>query len=198
MAGEDQEPSQNVTVLLQDWQAGSRAALDQLTPVVYSELRRLAGSYLRRERSGHTLQPTALVHEAYVRLVNQNAPTFQNRAHFFAIAAHLMRQIIVDFARRHRSQKHGAGKKTSLDGRDPGTADPFAHFLDLHEALDRLAAIDERKSRVIEMKYFAGLQREEIAEAIGLSLGSVKRDLLMGEAWLRRELASLPSADAPA
>lgn len=194
MAGAEEKPSQNVTVLLQDWQNGDHAALDQLTPVVYAELRRLAASYLRRERPGHTLQPTALVHEAYVRLVNQSVPTFQNRAHFFAIAAHLMRQIIVDFARRHRSQKQGGGKRTSLDGQDVSAPDPFTHFLDLHEALDRLAAIDERKSRVIEMKYFAGLQREEIAEAIGLSVGSVKRDLLMGEAWLRRELASSPSA----
>jgi RNA polymerase sigma-70 factor (ECF subfamily) len=101
--------------------------------------------------------------------VDQNVPAFQNRAHFFAIAVHLMRQIIVDFARRHRSQKHGGGKNTSLEGRDPGAPDPFAHFLDLHEALDRLAAVDERNSRVI------------------------KRDLLLGEAWLRRELAALPS-----
>jgi RNA polymerase sigma-70 factor (ECF subfamily) len=190
MAPAGRESSPNVTLLLKDWQAGDKAALDQLTPVVYTELRRLAQSYLRKERAGHTLQPTALVHEAYVRLVDQSIPQFQSRSHFFAISAHLMRQIIVDFARRHRTQKRGSGKQTSLDGLKLGAPDAFEHFLDIHEALDRLAAVDERRSRVIELKYFAGLQREEIAEAIGISLASVKRDLMLGEAWLRRELAA--------
>ena len=189
MAAPGGAPSPNVTLLLKEWQAGDRAALDHLTPVVYAELRKLAGSYLRRERSGHTLQPTALVHEAYMRMVDQSVPQFKNRAHFFGIAANLMRQIVVDFARRYRTQKRGAGKRTSIDGCNPGAPDQFEYLLDIHEALDRLAAFDERKSRVIEMKYFGGLQREEIAEVIGLSLASVKRDLLLGEAWLRRELA---------
>jgi len=197
MAVADPEAGQKVTLLLKDWQAGDRAALDLLTPVVYSELRKLANHYLRRERSGHTLQPTALVHEAYLRLVDQNVPQFQSRAHFFAIAAHLMRQIIVDFARRYRTEKRGGGKQTSLDGVNVGAPDQFEHLLDIHEALDRLAVFDERKSRVIEMKYFAGLQREEIAEVIGLSVATVKRDLLLGEAWLRRELAPKDSEPIP-
>ena len=197
MAVADPEAGQKVTLLLKDWQAGDRAALDLLTPVVYSELRKLANHYLRRERSGHTLQPTALVHEAYLRLVDQNVPQFQSRAHFFAIAAHLMRQIIVDFARRYRTEKRGGGKQTSLDGVNVGAPDQFEHLLDIHEALDRLAVFDERKSRVIEMKYFAGLQRDEIAEVIGLSVATVKRDLLLGEAWLRRELAPKDSEPIP-
>lgn len=189
MDGADGNPSSEVTVLLQSWQAGDQRALEQLTPIVYAELRRLASSYLRRERPSHTLQPTALVHEAYMRLVAQNVPQFEGRAHFFSVAATLMRQVLVDFARKHRSQKHGGGNIISLDGHEPGDQDPIEHILDIHNALNKLAEVDQRKSRVIELKYFGGLQRDEIAQVIGLSVASVKRDLLLGEAYLRRELA---------
>ena len=191
MADGDFDRPENVTLLLRNWQSGDQSALAQLTPLVYAELRKLATSHMRKEREGHTLQPTALVHEAYMRMVDQDVPAFKNRSHFFAVAAQLMRQIVVDFARKHRSQKQGSGKRTSLEGREfVAAVDPLARFLDLNHALERLAEFDERKSRVIEMKYFAGLQREEIAEAIGLSVASVKRDLLLGEAWLRRELGT--------
>ena len=179
---------EDVTRLLQDWRQGDNAALDALTPIVYQELRRLAGSSMRAERPGHTLQPTALIHEAYLRLIDQQLPDFQNRAHFFGVAAQTMRQLLIQHARRWRALKRGGGLNVELEevaGIDGGDPD---EILAVNEALDRLAEQDPRKAKVIEMRYFGGVDREEIAEVLGVSLGTVKRDIALGEAWLRREL----------
>ena len=183
------EPA-DVTRLLIAWRDGDRAALDALSPIVYQELRRLAGAYMRQERPDHTLQPTALVHEAYVRLVDQSLPDFANRKHFFGVVAHLMRQVLVDFARAHRSEKRGAGLKAPLEEGAAVAAPPAVDILALDEALDRLATFDARKASVIELRYFGGLTREEVADALDLTLATVKRDLSLGEAWLRRELTA--------
>ena len=182
---------QEVTRLLVEWREGNRAALDALLPVVYEELRRLAESYISRERSGHTLQPTALVHEAYVRLIGQDIPNFQNRAHFFGVAAHLMRQALVDSARKFRAGKRGGGNKVSLDGMGIDIGDPSIHspFLALEEALQNLEKLDERKGKILEMKYFGGLTLDEIVEATGVSKATVSRDLRSAEAWIRVQLA---------
>jgi len=184
--------STEVTHLLIKWHEGHHAALDELTPIVYAELRRIAAGYMRRERPEHTLQPTALINEAYVRLVDQSLPMFNSRTHFFGVAARIMRQVLVDFARAHRSEKRGAGLKSPFDEAlcVPVTAEH--DLLDLHDALDRLALVDERKAKVIEMRYFGGLTRDEVADAMRLTLATVKRDLTLGEAWLRRELAGRP------
>jgi RNA polymerase sigma factor (TIGR02999 family) len=147
---------------------------------------------MRRERPEHTLQPTALIHEAYVRLVDQSLPSFNSRTHFFGVAARIMRQVLVDFARAHRAEKRGSGRKTPLDEAIRLTTEPSVDLLELHDALDRLAAFDARKAKVIEMRYFGGLSRDEVAEALELTLATVKRDLMLGEAWLRRELATEP------
>jgi RNA polymerase sigma-70 factor, ECF subfamily len=179
-----------VTRLLMKWHEGQQTALDELTPIVYAELRRIASAYMRRERTEHTLQPTALINEAYVRLVDQSLPMFNSRTHFFGVAARIMRQVLVDFARAHRSEKRGAGLKSPLDDALHLAEEPRGELLDLHEALDRLAAFDARKAKVIEMRYFGGLTRDEVADAMQLTLATVKRDLMIGEAWLRRELAA--------
>jgi RNA polymerase sigma-70 factor, ECF subfamily len=181
--------AREVTHLLIKWQEGQRAALDELTPIVYAEFRKLAGVYMRRERPEHTLQPTALIHEAYVRLVDQSLPMFNSRTHFFGIAAQIMRQVLVDFARAHRADKRGAGLKAPLDDAVRLSTEPSADLLELHDAMERLAAFDARKAKVIEMRYFGGLTRDEVADAMHLTLATVKRDLMLGEAWLRRELA---------
>jgi RNA polymerase sigma factor (TIGR02999 family) len=183
------EPAGDVTRLLRDWQQGREEALEQLTPIVYQELRRIAASYMRRERPDHTLQATALVHEAFVRLVDQSDPGFTGRAHFMQAAAHIMRQVLVDFARAHRAEKRGSGNKSPLDEAMHLGAEPSTDLLAAHEALERLAGVDPRKARVIELKYFGGLSREEIAEALGLTLATVKRDISLAEAWLRLELS---------
>jgi RNA polymerase sigma factor (TIGR02999 family) len=184
--------AQDVTRLLIAWHDGQPAALDELTPIVYTELRRLAAAYMRRERREHTLQPTALIHEAYMRLVDQRLPVFDSRTHFFGVAARIMRQVLVDFARAHRSEKRGSGLQAPLGDAIHLSANPSADLIDLHDALDRLAAFDARKAQVIELRYFGGLTREEVAEAMDLTLATVKRDLMLGEAWLRRELAQRP------
>jgi RNA polymerase sigma-70 factor, ECF subfamily len=185
------QPEQNVTKLLMEWRDGNQAALDALLPFVYNELRRLAGNYLRRERGNHTLQPTALIHEVYVRLVDQNMPQWQGRAHFFGVAAQLMRQILVDSARKFRSQKRG-GTKFSLDDKAGSLASPQAtvDVLALDEALTQLASFDERKARAVEMKYFGGLKIDEIAIALEVSEPTVTRDLRSAEAWLRKQIAA--------
>ena len=181
-----------VTKLLREWRGGDRAALDALTPIVYSELRRLAASYMGRERPDHTLQATALIHEAYIRLIDQGSPDFDSRSHFFGVAANLMRQVLTDFARRRLSAKRGSGKKEELNEAIAMTVQQSEELLSVHEALNQLAAEDERKAKVIELRYFGGLKREEIAEALGMSLATVKRDLMLGEAWMRRQLESRP------
>lgn len=185
------EGSGVVTRLLGEWRQGNKGALDELAPYVYQELRRLARSCMKDERTEHTLQPTALIHEAYVRLVQQNAPELANRAHFFAVAAHIMRQVLVDFARTRRAAKRGSGKdNASLDDAIMVVAGEqrTQRLLELHDALDMLEKLDPRKASVIELRYFGGLSREEVAEALGLTLATVKRDLSLGEAFIRREM----------
>ena len=183
--------SHSVSALLIAWGRGEPAALEQLTPRVYRELHKLARAYLRRGLPGNSLQPTALINEAYVRLLDQAHPVeWENRAHFFGIAARLMRIILVDHARsNHAAKRGGAPAAITLDERMAATPGRAADVLEVNEALDRLAAVDERKAKVIELRYFGGMNREEVAAALGLTLPTVKRDLRLGEAWLRRFLA---------
>lgn len=178
-----------VTQLLLDWRNGDQQALERLTPLVYEELRRLAIGHLRHEREGHTLQTTALVNEAYLQLIGQQHRDWQNRAHFLAIAAHLMRNILVDHARAHLAAKRGKGDQ-ALPLNDalevPNQAKP--DVLALNDALNDLAKHDERKCRIIELRYFGGLSMDEIAEVTGLSIATLRRDLRMAEAWLGRQI----------
>lgn len=176
-----------ITNILRRWDQDRDAALEQLTPLVYAELHKIAASYMRGARPDHTLQATALIHEAYLRLVQQEGATYKNRAHFFALAARMMRGILVDFARARVAQKRGSGGKVQLDGfdlSDEGTA----NFLELHDAMEKLRAFDDRKAAVLELRYFGGLTFEEIAEAQGISVITAKRDAAYAEAWLRRTL----------
>jgi RNA polymerase sigma-70 factor (ECF subfamily) len=186
------DDARDITSLLRDWQSGNRAALDALTPEVYRQLRQIAAGYMRRERSGHTLQPTALVHEAYARMAGQSLPSFESRSHFYAVSAQIMRQVLVDCAREHRAAKRGSGLKEQLQDSLPVASPDGAidDVLAIDAALACLAAFDARKARVIELRYFGGLERQEIADALGLTLATVKRDLTLGEAWLRRELGA--------
>jgi RNA polymerase sigma factor (TIGR02999 family) len=180
----------NVTQLLVDWRNGNQNALNQLMPLVYDELRGLAKRYLRRENSCHTLQTNALVNEAYLRLVNQQGVEWQNRAHFFAIAAQVMRHLLVDHARSKQYAKRGGGAQQITLGE--GVAIAPEHSVDLlalHEALERLAAVDARKSKIVELHYFGGLTSEETAEVLGVSEITVKREWLKAKAWLFRELS---------
>ena len=183
------QPNQ-VTSLLVNWQRGDKAALDDLLPLVYHELRKLAAGYLKSERRDHTLQPTALIHEAYLRMVDQDLPKWENRAHFYGVAARLMRQILVDHARtRGASKRGGEQPKVSLDDAPPVfTHEDATSLLMLDEALARLAAFDERKSRVVEMRAFGGMSVGDTACALGVSEPTVKRDMRLAQAWLRREL----------
>lgn len=178
-----------VTALLQAWSAGDRTALDRLVPLVHSELRRLARRYMRRERAGHTLQTTALIHEAYIRLVDAQAVNWQNRAHFFGIAARVMRQVLVDFAREHGYRKRGGGnRRVPLDDGLLVTDTPDEDLVALDEALNALADVDPRKSRAIELRFFGGLSIEEAALVLEVSAETVKRDCRLAKAWLLRWL----------
>jgi RNA polymerase sigma factor (TIGR02999 family) len=178
----------DVTELLLQWSEGDRAALDRLTPIVYDELLRLARMRLSGERSDLTLQPTALVHRAYLKLTGQVRVPWKNRAHFFAIAATIMRRILIDDARRRNAEKRGGGIQVTFDEEiDIVDAKP-PDVLALDLALQSLARIDERKSRIIELKYFGGLTTEEISEATGLSVATVGRDLRLAHAWLQRQI----------
>jgi RNA polymerase sigma factor (TIGR02999 family) len=180
-----------VTLMLIRWSNGERDALDQLIPVVYGELRRLASRTLRRERRDHTLQPTALVHEAYLRLIDQRSVNWQNRSHFFAIASQAMRRIVVDHARRHNAVKRGGDNlKVELEAAMllPGAKDVDVVRLD--DALTALAAFDPQQGRIVELRFFGGLSIEQTAEVIGISPATVKRDWSMAKAWLHRELES--------
>jgi RNA polymerase sigma factor (TIGR02999 family) len=179
-----------VTDLLNRFREGDAHAEAQLIPLVYDELRRLASRYLNRERGDHTLQPTALVHEAFIRMVNEDQPPWQNRAHFFGVAARLMRQILVDHARRRQSLKRGGSReRTDLDEEfTVYSPEKSAELLALDEALDRLAQQDERQSRVVEMKYFVGLDIDDIAKVLDISPRTVKRDWTMAKAWLHQEM----------
>jgi len=185
-----------VTVLLQNWRRGDHAALAQVATLVEQELHRLAESYLRRERAGHTLQPTALVNEAFIRLMGRSPrQEWANRSHFVAIAAQLMRQILVDHARRHRAAKRGDGETLISIDDAPAATDPRSiDLLALDETLERLAAADARKARALELKYFGGLEMAEIANVLGISIKTVEKDVRLGIIWLRSALSD--SSDA--
>jgi RNA polymerase sigma factor (TIGR02999 family) len=187
---DDVSPKQTaeVTQLLIAYQAGNRDVLDALLPLVYAELRRLAAHYLKNERQGHTLQPTALVHEAFLRLVDQNVQ-WQNRAHFFAMAANLMRRILVDYARSVQAEKRGgAAEKISLDEAFVFAREKPAEMIALDEALKKLAEIDPRRCQVVELRFFGGLNNEEIAEVLGIHSNTVLRDWNLARAWLRTQI----------
>jgi len=178
-----------VTELLIDWRNGDRNALDKLMPVVYEELRRLAKRYMAAERPGHTLQTTALVNEAYCKLLNHNQMQWQNRAHFFAIAAQVMRRLLVDHARTRRYAKRGGGARPiSLDEVALVTEERASDVLALDEALSRLANFDPRKGEIVELRYFGGLSVEEVADVLAVSPITIKREWLKAKAWLQREL----------
>jgi RNA polymerase sigma-70 factor, ECF subfamily len=184
-------PSQNeVTQLLLAWSDGDKAALEELTPLVYAELRRLAEKYMRRERPGHPLQTTALVNEAYVQLVDLRQVRWQNRAHFFGVAAQLMRHILVDFARaRLRAERGGYKQQVSLEEAAVVSKEKSADFIALDDALKSLAEIDPRKSRMVELRFFGGLSVEETAEALNVSPRTVQREWNLARDWLYRELS---------
>ena len=182
--------SDNVTRLLLDWGSGNQQALEELLPLIYNELRHLAHNSLYRERPGHTLQTTALVHEAYLKLIDQRDARWQNRAHFFAIAAQAMRRILIDSARKHAAVKRGrGGEKISLDEAAGISLEPDTNLLALDEALTALAEIDPQQSRIVETRYFGGLTIEETAEVMKLSPATVKREWTMARAWLYQALA---------
>ncbi len=178
-----------MTELLEQWSQGDDAALAELTPLVYDELRRLAHRQMGGERPDHTLQTTALVNEAYLRLAGQTNPPWQNRAHFFAVAARAMRRILVSYARAQRSEKRGGGAlKMELDEAVIVSPEQSKAIVDLHEALERLGTLDSRKARVVELKYFGGLNHDEIAEVMKISTITVRRDWVFAKAWLYEEL----------
>ncbi len=182
------------TLLLRDAQTGDRAALDELLPLVYDELRRLAAYQLKRERSDHTLQPTALVHEAYLRLIDQHSADWRNRAQFFGLAAEMMRRILVNHALAHQAEKRG-GHETRIsldDALDVATSQEF-DLVALDEALQRLAALDLQQSRIVELKFFAGLSIEEIAALLDLSPATIKREWRSAKAWLFQQISNLAS-----
>jgi RNA polymerase sigma factor (TIGR02999 family) len=192
----ERSPGQ-ATQLLFDWSGGDAAALETLTPLIHDELHRLARRFLRRERGGHTLQATALVNEAYLRLVDQRSVRWQNRAHFFAIAARLMRRILIDYARRRHYAKRGGGApQVSLDEAAVLSDERAADLVALDEALLDLASIDPQQSRVVELRFFGGLTVEETAEVLKLSHDKVKREWSTAKAWLYREM-STGRHDAP-
>ena len=180
---------QEVTQLLADWSQGDAAALEKLTPLVYEELRRLAHHYMEEQRPDHTLQTTALVNEAYLRLAEQKRPSFKNRSHFMAVAAKAMRQILVNHAKAQQRQKRGAGaSKVQLDEAALVAPEQTQTVLDVDEALERLAVLDSRKAHVVELKYFGGLDQDEIAEVLKVSAVTVRRDWVFARAWLYAEL----------
>ncbi len=188
----DDSPRQDVTGLLRRWSDGDQQALESLMPLVYEELRGLAAHYLRTERPDHTLQPTALVHEAYLRLVDQKSVAWQNRSHFFGIAAQMMRRILVDHARRKKAVKRDAAAANRL-GFDPGAGaeelcDRDEELVALDQALVELEALDPRQARIVELRFFGGLTVEETAEIAGVSTATVKREFRTARAWLRHEL----------
>ena len=185
-------PAPDVTQLLVNWSRGDQAALEQLMPLVYGELRRLAAAYLRRERSNHTLQSTALVNEAFLRMVQQHEVQWRNRAHFYGIAAQMIRRILVDYARSQHAEKRGAGAvKLELDEAMAAAQKlPDVDLLALNDALDRLGQLDERQSRVVELRFFAGLSIEETAEVMHVSPASIKREWQTARAWLFREMSA--------
>jgi RNA polymerase sigma factor (TIGR02999 family) len=184
------EPSNEVTELLQKWSLGDREALEELTPVIYAELHRIARRYMSRERDGHTLQTTALVNEAYMRLIDWKTARWENRAHFFGVSAQLMRRILVDFARKRPRVKEVEVKKVSLDEAFTVTAEKDADLVALDEALTELAKFDERKAKIVELKFFGGLNVEETAEVLSIAPVTVMREWNKAKAGLFRELSN--------
>jgi RNA polymerase sigma factor (TIGR02999 family) len=184
------EKSKEITRILQEWSGGKQEALDALLPLVYAELHRQASRYLRRERRDHTLQTTALIHEAYLKLIDQREVNWQNRAHFFGIAAQAMRRILVDYARgRHRAKRGGIGEDLPLEEAKLVVSEERSiDLVALDEALTRLAEFDERQARIVELRYFSGLSIEETAEVLHISPATVKSDWNVAKAWLRHEI----------
>ena len=181
--------SQKITNLLGEWRRGNRAALDALMPLVYAELHRRAQSYMRAENVGHTLQPTALINEAYLRLVDQKSAEWKDRAHFFAVASQIIRHILVDHARgKRRSKRGGSALQVELTENVAISEPDRIDLLGLDDALERLTALDEQQGRIVELRFYGGLSIEETAEALGISPASVKRDWAMARAWLYREM----------
>jgi RNA polymerase sigma factor (TIGR02999 family) len=181
----------DLTALLKAWGSGDLAARDQLMPVVYEELRRRARAYLRREQVGHTLQPTALVHEAYLRLITQDRAAWENRAQFYGVAAQMMRRILVDHAKRQRRGKRlGGAVRVPLDDRVGAARPPECDLLLLDQALDELAAIDSRQGQIVELRYFGGLSESEVAEVLAISRSTVTREWLIARGWLYRRVTT--------
>lgn len=188
--------SNNLTQLLLDWSDGNREALDKLMPLVYDELRRMAHRYMRRENPGHTLQTSALVNEAYLRLVDQDSVGWQNRAHFFGVAAQMMRHILVDHARaQHGAKRGGAAQRVTFDEQAVVSATPAAELIALDDALSELATHDPRKGRIVELRFFAGLNIEETAEVMAISSPTVQREWRKARAWLLRALNKRASSE---
>jgi RNA polymerase sigma-70 factor, ECF subfamily len=184
-------PPRDVTALLGDWSRGNRTALDQLLPLVYAELRRVAARQLRNERPDHTLQPTALVHEVFIRLVDQRHVDWQNRAHFFGVAAQMMRRILVDHARGHRRGKRfGAAMKVTLDERVSVSEPRDCELLLLDQALDELTGMDPRQGQIVELRYFGGLSEGEVAEVLAMSRSTVTREWQIARGWLYRRVTT--------
>jgi RNA polymerase sigma factor (TIGR02999 family) len=183
-------PAGKVTELLLELSGGNRAVVDELVPFLYRDLKRIAAAQLRNERPGHTLQVTALVHEAYLKLVDQSQVHWQNRAHFFGVAAQVMRRILLDYAKgRARGKRGGDLRRTSLDEALTVSYDRAYELVEIDEALQRLEALDQRQAKVVEMRFFGGLSVEETAEALGVSEPTVKREWAMARAWLHREIS---------
>jgi RNA polymerase sigma factor (TIGR02999 family) len=179
-----------ITRLLAEWSEGAPAALERLTPLVYQELRKLARAYLRNERAGHTLQPTALIHEAYMRLSGQKLPDWQGRKHFYGVAAQLMRQVLVEHARARAAIKRGGDdQKLPLEEIVGLPEQRAAELVALDDALTNLADFDPRKARVIELRFFGGMTEQETAHALGISVATVRRDMRLAEAWLRQQIS---------
>ena len=186
------EGPNRVTSLLVRWSQGDHSALEQLTPIIYDDLLRLARARLRREYGEHTLEPTALVHEAYLRLADQTELHAENRAHFYAIAANTMRRVLIEHARKRMAQKRGGGVRVTLQTGMDIAEQRAPDVVVLDDALRRLAEIDERKSRAIELKFFGGMSTEEIGLVLGISVATVGRELRLGQAWMRREMSRSP------
>ena len=184
------QSSEGITQLLVDWSQGSQQALDRLMPLVYDELRRQARNYLRHERQGHTLEPTALVNEAYLKLIDQRHAKWQNRAQFFAVAAQLMRRILVDHARQRQAAKRGgsAQQRLSITSAGKFAKQPEIDLLNLHEALEELTEMDPQQGRIVELRFFGGLSIDETAEVMSVGHATVEQDWKMARAWLRRKL----------
>lgn len=193
-----QLPSQPVSELLVQWKAGDQQALERLVPLLYKELREIARHHLQRERPGHTLQSAALVHEAYLRLLDQKPFDTENRKHFLAVASRLMRQILVDYARSHGAAKRGADLKVELDPALVVADEPCVDMIALDHALNQLGRLDEQQIRIVEMRFFGGLSIDEIGEVLGISRSTVKREWNVAKAWLAREIKRGERGEAPA